>query len=99
LNPCNEYFCIEPEKGLTMRAIVGVLSLLIVLAIVGVLINKNLSSTNQIKVPTVAGVTMLLNSQVDINASAQQQAQQIQQQFKAATEAAMQQPRAMPDDK
>lgn len=82
-----------------MRSIFGVLSLLIVVAIVGVLAKKQMTSINEIKVPAVASEVPGVTLKVDPNATVQQQSQQIQQQFKAAAEAAVQQPRAMPDDK
>ena len=76
-----------------MRVIFGVLSLLIGLGIVNFLSKKQISSINEIKVPGVPTVT------VDPNASVQQQSQQIQNQVKSAVEGALNQPRAMPDDK
>jgi len=82
-----------------MRALFSIVGLLLVLAIVGVLTKKQLGSVNAVKLPAAVGSDTTVNIQVDSNASAQQQSQQIQQQFKAAAEAAMQQPRAMPDEK
>ena len=82
-----------------MRSIFGVLSLLIVLAIIGVLAKKQMTSINEIKVPAVAGTPPDVVIKVDPNAAVQQQSQHIQQQFKSAAEAAVQQPRAMPDEK
>ena len=82
-----------------MRSIFGVLSLLIVVAIIGVLAKKQMTSINEIKVPAVAGSTPGVTIKVDPNATVQQQSQQIQQQFKSAAEAAVQQPRLMPDEK
>lgn len=86
-----------------MRSIFGVLSLLIVVAIIGVLAKKQMTSLNEIKVPAVAGATPDsppgVTLKVDPNATVQQQSQQIQQQFKSAAEAAVQQPRAMPEEK
>lgn len=82
-----------------MRSIFGVLSLLIVVAIIGVLAKKQMTSINEIKVPAVAGSTPGVTIKVDPNATVQQQSQQIQQQFKSAAEAAVQQPRSMPDEK
>ena len=72
--------------------IFGVLSLLFVVAVVGFLAKKQLSSVNDIKVPAT-------NTAVNPGGNVQQQSQQIQQQFKAAAEAAVQQARPMPDDK
>ncbi len=62
-----------------MRAVLGVLSLLLVLGLVSLLAKKQLPDASP--------------------ATAQQQSQQIQQQVKTQVEAAMQQPRAIPDDK
>ena len=69
-----------------MRAMFGVLGLLLVLAIVGLLAKKQLNTT--IEVPTATP-----------GATVQQQSQQIQQQVKQSVDAAMQQARPMPDDK
>ena len=84
-----------------MRMIFGVLSLLFVVAIVGFLAKKQLASVNEIKVPSVSASGTVDTAVPSINPSGnvQQQSQQIQQQFKAAAEAAVQQPRAMPDEK
>ncbi len=82
-----------------MRSIFGVLSLLIVLAIVGVLAKRQMTSINEVKVPAVAGSAPGVSLKVDPNATVQQQSQQIQQQFKSAAAAAVQQPRPMPDEK
>ena len=81
-----------------MRSIFGVLSLLLVLAIVGMLAKKQLGAVQEIKVPTVAGAPAVTIS-VDPTSTAAQQSQQIQQQVKAAVEAAVQQPRVMPEEK
>ena len=88
-----------------MRMIFGVLSLLFVVAVVGFLAKKQMASVNDIKVPSVgasaAGTGTGTGAVPPINPSGnvQQQSQQIQQQFRAAAEAAVQQPRAMPDEK
>ena len=70
-----------------MRALVGTLSLLVVLAIVGWLVNKQLTSPRVVASP--AG----------ISTTPQQQSQQPQQQFKQVVEGVMQQHRTMPEDK
>ncbi len=85
-----------------MRAVFGVLSLLIVVAAVGFLAKKQLTSVSEIKVPAVtspgvADVPALPTTSTTGNVP--QQSQQIQQQFKAAAEAGMQQARPMPDEK
>ena len=79
-----------------MRAIFGVVGLLLVLAIVGVLAKKQMKATSDLKIPASPGGVVI---QVSPDANAQQQSQQIQQQFKAAAEAAVAQPRSMPDEK
>lgn len=75
-----------------MRMLFGVVSLLLVLAVVGVLSKKQLTAVTTIKVPgaTAAGAG---------GTTVQQQSQQIQQQFKSATENALQPVRTEPDDK
>ncbi len=79
-----------------MRMIFGVLSLLFVVAVIGFLAKKQLSSVNDIKVPTTAeSPTGVIKPAGNV----QQQSQQIQQQFKAAAEAAVQQVRPVPDEK
>ena len=89
-----------------MRMIFGVLSLLFVVAVVGFLAKKQLASVNEIKVPSVSGPGVSASGavgaavpSVNPTGNVQQQSQQIQQQFKAAAEAAMQQARPMPDEK
>jgi hypothetical protein len=79
-----------------MRALFGVVGLLIVLAIVGMLAKKQMSSVNEIKVPTIAGAA---SAPAQPGATVQQQSQNIQQQYKEAAEAAVQQPRTVPDEK
>ena len=81
-----------------MRALFSIVGLLVVLAIVGVLAKSQLSSRNTAKLPAAPYGDAAVTIQVNPNANVQQQSQQIQQQFKAAAEAAVQQPRAMPDD-
>ncbi len=76
-----------------MRMIFGVLSLLFVVAVIGFMAKKQMSSINDIKVP---GATA---SSAAPSGNAQQQSQQIQQQFKAAAEAAMQPARTEPEAK
>lgn len=69
-----------------MRALFGIVSLLVVLAIVGVLAKKQLGGTGAV----VPGATP--------GATPQQQSQQVQQQIQQSVEGAMQQARPMPDD-
>lgn len=86
-----------------MRSVFGVLSLLLVVAVIGFLAKKQMSSVNEIKLPdpsaVSAGNPASPTSPVSAPGNVQQQSQQIQQQFKAAAEAAVQQARPMPDDK
>jgi Tfp pilus assembly major pilin PilA len=85
-----------------MRMVFGVLSLLIVLAIVGVLSKKQLTAVQKVDVPAAvaaAGGASFPALQVVPGANVQQQSQQIQQQFKAATEAALQPTRTEPETK
>lgn len=69
-----------------MRALFGIVGLLVVLAIVGVLAKKQLGGAASV----VPGATP--------GATPQQQSQQVQQQIKQSVEGAMQQARPMPDD-
>ena len=84
-----------------MRMIFGVLSLLFVVAVVGFLAKKQMASVNEIKVPSVSASGTIGTAVPSINPSGnvQQQSQQIQQQFKAAAEAAVQQARPISDEK
>ena len=69
-----------------MRAVVSVLGLVVVVAIIGMVAKKQLTAVAPAPATTVAGQPAA--------ASPQQQVQQMRQ----AAEAAMQSPRAMPDD-
>ncbi len=80
-------------RGLDMRSIFGVLSLVIVLLVVGVLVKKQLTGTS----PSVAALPAGLPVTAPGN-TRQQQAQEVQKQFKEALDSALQQPRPMPDD-
>ena len=84
-----------------MKALFGLVGLLIVLAVVGLLAKKQMSSVNEIKLPSVsaAEATSPLTPALNPSGNVQQQSHQIQQQFKAAADAALQQARPMPDDK
>lgn len=81
-----------------MRAIFSILGLLIVLAVVGMLAKKQLGAltSSPAKAPAESGVLVPSTAP---GANVQQQSQQIQQQIKQSVDAAMQQPRAMPDEK
>lgn len=69
-----------------MRALFGIVSLLVVLAVVGVLTKKQLGSTTVVVPGATPGTT------------AQQQSQQVQDQFKQSLEGALQPTRPLPDD-
>ena len=90
-----------------MRAIFGVLSLLLVMAVVGLLVKKQLASTQQAiptrtlpalatSAPTTSGAESTPAKPVG---TVQAQSQQIQQQYRQAINAAMQQARPVPDEK
>ena len=79
-----------------MRMIFGLISLVIVVAIVSVLAKKQVSAVSDIKVPQVSGAIPIV---IDPNASVKDQSQQIGQQVKQAVEGAMQQQRSTPDEK
>ena len=82
-----------------MRAVFGIVGLLVVLAIVGLVARKQLGATRQalpaLAVPIVQGAPTL---QVSPDASVKAQSQQIQQQYRQALESALTQPRTTPDD-
>ncbi len=79
-----------------MRIVFGLIGVVVVLAIVAILSKKQLSAVGGIAVPPMPGVSA---PAPDPNASVKQQSQQIQQQYKQAIEGALQQPRAIPDEK
>lgn len=83
-----------------MRGIFGLLGLLLCLAIVGVLVKKQLASTQQML--PVLQVPMATDPQSSASAPAttvREQPQQLQQQYRQALEGALQQPRTIPDEK
>ena len=75
-----------------MRAVFGVLSLLVVMAIVGVLVKKQLGGGAAVEQSDPAATPSAV---VHPTGTPQQQVQQVQK----AVEAGMQQARPMPDDK
>ena len=90
-----------------MRAVFGILSLLLVLAVVGLLVKKQLVSTQQ-AIPALTLPALASSAPTSSDAGAtppkpvatvREQSQQIQQQYKQAMDAAMQQVRPMPDEK
>ncbi len=78
-----------------MRAVFGIVSLLLVLLIVGNLVKKQIATTTApisvLQVPSTAASGSAPSNH-------KEQAQQIQQQFKLAIDAQMQAPRPMPDE-
>lgn len=83
-----------------MKGIFGLLGLLLSLAIVGIVVKKQLTAAQQIApiphVPVAAGSPNPASAPA---ATVREQSQQIQQQYKQAIEGALQQPRGIPDDK
>jgi hypothetical protein len=79
-----------------MRAIFGVLSLVLALGVVGWLAKTQLGSTRQVVPPLVVLGAEAARAPA---ANVREQSQQIQQQIKQSVEAAMQQARPLPDDK
>jgi TfoX/Sxy family transcriptional regulator of competence genes len=85
-----------------MRAIFGVLGLLIALVVAGVLAKKQLSAlsaapTGRQQKPALANQSVNLPA-ATLDATPQRQSQLIQQQIKQSVEAAMQQARPVPED-
>ncbi len=76
-----------------MRAIFGIISLLLVLVIVGSLVKKQLS----VQTAPLQNLPAPTNTPTAPNANVRDQSQQIQQQVKQAVEAQIQ-ARPMPDD-
>lgn len=80
-----------------MKAIIGVLSLLIVAAVVGTLVKKQLTGVAPINVAPHEASPMAAPASAP-GGNVRQQSQQIQQQVKQSMEAAMQQARPVPED-
>jgi hypothetical protein len=83
-----------------VKGIVGLVGLLLSLVIVGILVKKQLTSTHQIlpvpQVPLASGSPSLTSAPATPVA---EQSKQVQQQFKRAVDDALQQPRAVPEEK
>ena len=77
-----------------MRAVFGVLGLVVALALVGWLARAQLASNRQ----AVPALSVPGAAPASAPATVREQSQQIQQQFKQSVEAAMQQARPVPDD-
>ncbi|MDO9200281.1 hypothetical protein [Rhodoferax sp.] len=80
-----------------MKTIFGVLSLLIVVAVVGTMVKKQLTGVTPISITQQEAGQAAAASAPQGNA--QQQSQQIQQQVRQSLDAAMQQARPVPEDK
>lgn len=78
-----------------MRAAIGIISLLLALAIVGLLAKKQLSSTRSV-VPLLQPAAGAPDASNAPPATVRAQSQQVQQQYQQAVEGLMQ-PRPMPD--
>jgi hypothetical protein len=79
-----------------MRAVLSIVSLLIVVAIVGVLAKKQLSPAPLKPASADGSVSLPVPA---AGSTPQQQSQQIQQQVRQTLEATLQQARPMPEDK
>ena len=78
-----------------MRAAFGLVGLVVALALVGVLVKKQLAATRA-PVPALQGVPGVAPAASDT--TVRQQSQQMQQQVKQQMEGLMQQARPMPED-
>ena len=84
-----------------MRAMLGLVGLVVVLAIVGVLARKQTSalrSGTPVNMPAAATSAASEPLAVQPGGNVQQQSQQIQQQVRQQVESALQQARPMPDE-
>ena len=79
-----------------MKGVFGLVGLLLALAIVGVVVKKQLDSTSQ-RVPALTPAVPGSAAPAPA-ATVREQSQQVQQ-YKQAVEGLMQQPRPMPDEK
>jgi hypothetical protein len=85
-----------------MRMLFGIVSVVVVLAIVGLLSKKQVNAVQNIQVPAAISAAAGASAPVipvTPGANVQQQSEQIQNQFKAATEAALQPVRTEPAEK
>ena len=78
-----------------MRTGFGLIGLLLALALVAVLVKKQMGATRVAVPPAVQGLPAPAEGAAS---TVRAQSQQVQQQVKEAMDAAMQQQRAMPDD-
>ena len=79
-----------------MRAAIGIISLLLALAVVGLLAKKQLAATRAV-VPTLQPATGATGTQDATPSTVRAQSEQVQQQYKQAVEGLMQ-ARPMPDE-
>lgn len=77
-----------------MRTVFGVLSLLMVVAVIGVLAKKQLSTNTGVRLPAASAAGSSVGG-----GTVTQQSQQLQQQIKQSIDATMQQARPEPEDK
>lgn len=85
-----------------MRAIFGILGLLVVVALVGLLIKNQAPTLKAIKLPVAASSAAAgSTAPADVNPSGtvKEQSQQIQQQVKSAVDAAVNQARPVAEEK
>ena len=78
-----------------MKGIVGLLGLLLSVVLVGFLVKSQLTSTRQM----VPELQVPMDPAQQSASSAPARPQSVQQQYKQALEGALQQPRAIPDEK
>jgi hypothetical protein len=83
-----------------MRAVLGVLSLLIALLVVGVLVKKQLGAVSAapVKLQAQPAEAAAALPPVSPGSTPQQQSQQIQQQVRQTLESTLQQARPLPDE-
>lgn len=81
-----------------MRVIFGVLSLLIVVAVVGTLVKKQRVEVSTISIHPQEASPVAVPASAPVG-NVRQQSQQIQQQVRQSLDAAMQQARPAPEDK
>jgi hypothetical protein len=82
-----------------VKGILGPLGLLLSLAVVGLLVKKQLTSNQQIIPALQVPVAVGSQSPASTPATMSEQSQQVQQQYKQALESALQRPRTAPDEK
>ena len=97
-NEHRENFAIARQPKTTMRAIFSILSLLVVVAVVGMLAKKQLHTGSD--TPPIAPTNAPGSGPpIAPNATVQQQSLQIQQRVKNSVEESLQKTRPVPDDK